>query len=91
VTDTMIDRLIALEAKTDGLMIVIDNPGNVHALAGAAQQAGRTLGVLVDFDVGQGARGSLRSTVRSPLRVRRRLLRISPTAACRPTTAICST
>jgi 3-hydroxy-D-aspartate aldolase len=57
VTDTMIDRLIALDLKTDGLMIVVDNPANVDALASAAQQAGRKLGVLVDFDVGQGRTG----------------------------------
>ncbi len=57
VTDTMIDRLIALDRETDGLMIVVDNPANVDSLASAAQQAGRILGVLVDFDVGQGRTG----------------------------------
>jgi D-serine deaminase-like pyridoxal phosphate-dependent protein len=57
VTDTMIDRLIALDRKTDGLMIVVDNPANLDSLAGAAEQAGRILGVLVDFDVGQGRTG----------------------------------
>jgi 3-hydroxy-D-aspartate aldolase len=57
VTDTMIDRLIALDGETDGLMIVVDNPANVESLASAAQQAGRKLGVLVDFDVGQGRTG----------------------------------
>jgi hypothetical protein len=40
-TNTMIDRLIALEAKSDGLTIDV------------AQQAGRTPGVLADFEVGQ--------------------------------------
>jgi 3-hydroxy-D-aspartate aldolase len=57
VTDTMIDRLIALDGETEGLMIVVDNPANVESLASAAQQAGRKLGVLVDFDVGQGRTG----------------------------------
>jgi 3-hydroxy-D-aspartate aldolase len=58
VTDTMIDRLIALDRQTDGLMVVVDNPGNVDFLARAAQQAGRVLGVLVDFEVGQGRTGA---------------------------------
>lgn len=57
VTDTMIDRLMTLDHKTDGLMIVVDNPANVDSLASAAQQAGRRLGVLIDFDVGQGRTG----------------------------------
>jgi D-serine deaminase-like pyridoxal phosphate-dependent protein len=58
VTPAMIERLTALNAKADGLMVTVDNPANVDALAGAAQQAKQRLGVIVEFDVGQGRTGT---------------------------------
>jgi D-serine deaminase-like pyridoxal phosphate-dependent protein len=58
VTPTMIARLIALNGKSTGLMIVADNPANVDALAAAAQQARKPLGIIVEFDVGQGRTGT---------------------------------
>ena len=47
-----IARLMALDAKISDLMVVIDNPLNAEALAAAAAEAGRTLKVLIDLDVG---------------------------------------
>jgi 3-hydroxy-D-aspartate aldolase len=58
VTPPMIERLTALNAKASGLMVVADNPANVDALAAAAQQAKKVLGVIVEFDVGQGRTGT---------------------------------
>jgi 3-hydroxy-D-aspartate aldolase len=58
VTPAMIDRLLALNAKATGLMVAADNPANVDALAGAAQKAGKPLGIIVEFDVGQGRTGT---------------------------------
>src|SRR5215467_10340179 len=58
VTPAMIERLIALNAKANGLMVAADNPGNVDALAAAAQKAKKVLGVIVEFDVGQGRTGT---------------------------------
>jgi 3-hydroxy-D-aspartate aldolase len=49
---------MVLNAKTSGLMVVADHPANVDALAVAAQQANKVLGVIVDFDVGQGRTGT---------------------------------
>ena len=47
-----IARLMALDAKISDLMVVIDNPLNAEALAAAAAEAGRSLKVLVDLDIG---------------------------------------
>ncbi len=43
-------RLMALNEKAEGLMVVADDPGAVEALAAAA--TGKPLSVLVDIDVG---------------------------------------
>ncbi|HVI87634.1 MAG TPA: DSD1 family PLP-dependent enzyme [Dongiaceae bacterium] len=59
VTLTMIERLTALNHRTNGLMVAVDNPANVDALAAAAQKAGRILGVIIEFDVGQGRTGTI--------------------------------
>jgi D-serine deaminase-like pyridoxal phosphate-dependent protein len=58
VTPAMIDRLVALNAKANGLMVAADDPANVDALAVAAQKAKKILGVIVEFDVGQGRTGT---------------------------------
>lgn len=58
VTPAMIDRLIALNGRAKGLLVVADNPANVDALAAACAKAGQSLSVLVDFDVGQGRTGT---------------------------------
>jgi D-serine deaminase-like pyridoxal phosphate-dependent protein len=58
VTPVMIERLVALNAKTNGLMVAADDPANVDALAAAAQKAKKILGVIVEFDVGQGRTGT---------------------------------
>ena len=56
VTPQAIARLIALNAKVKGLMVVVDHPANVAALAAAAAQdkkgAGQVLTVIVDIDPG---------------------------------------
>jgi D-serine deaminase-like pyridoxal phosphate-dependent protein len=58
VTPAMIERLTVLNGKANGLMVVADDPANVDALAAAAQQARKVLGVIVEFDVGQGRTGT---------------------------------
>src|SRR5499425_2735787 len=45
VTPVMIERLVALNARAKGLMVVADNPANVDALAGAAEAAGKPIAV----------------------------------------------
>jgi D-serine deaminase-like pyridoxal phosphate-dependent protein len=57
VTPPMIDRLIALNGKATGLMVAVDNPANVDTLAAAAAKAKKPLGIIVEFDVGQGRTG----------------------------------
>jgi len=52
VTPQAIQRLIALNAKVKGLMVVVDHPANVEALAAAAAKAGQVLRVIVDIDPG---------------------------------------
>jgi len=52
VAPAAIERLIALNARTDGLMCVVDNPGNVRALAAAARGADRPLRLIIDIDPG---------------------------------------
>jgi D-serine deaminase-like pyridoxal phosphate-dependent protein len=52
-------RLARLNANTEGLTVVIDNPAMVAALSGTARQSGRPLSVLVDLDVGLHRTGIL--------------------------------
>jgi 3-hydroxy-D-aspartate aldolase len=52
VTDPKLERLAALNARAEGLIVVADDPANVAQLAGAARRSGRTLQVLVDIEVG---------------------------------------
>ncbi|MFZ5672225.1 MAG: DSD1 family PLP-dependent enzyme [Pseudomonadota bacterium] len=58
VTQTMIDRLMALNGRSKGLLVVVDNPDNVDALARACAATGQTLALVVEFDVGQGRTGT---------------------------------
>jgi D-serine deaminase-like pyridoxal phosphate-dependent protein len=58
VTPAMIERLTVLNGKANGLMVAVDNPANVDALAEAAAKAKKLLGVIVEFDVGQGRTGT---------------------------------
>lgn len=53
----MIARLMALNLRSDGLMIVADSLENVAALSEAARAAGKPLAVLAEFDVAQGRTG----------------------------------
>jgi len=46
-----IERLIALNARTEGLMCVVDHPDNVRAL-GEAARGGKPLTVIIDIDPG---------------------------------------
>lgn len=50
-------RLARLNAATQGMLVVADDPDNVAALGGAARAAGADLGVLVDLDIGMGRTG----------------------------------
>lgn len=52
VTPQAIDRLMALNVKVEGLMVVVDHPANVEALDAAAGKAGKKLSVIVDIDPG---------------------------------------
>jgi len=52
-----IARLMTLAARCEELMLVVDDAANVAALAEAAENAGRTLDLLVDVDVGQRRTG----------------------------------
>ena len=45
-------RLMALNARCDGLMCVVDNPENAAALGAAAREAGKPLSVILDIDPG---------------------------------------
>ncbi|HEX2561377.1 DSD1 family PLP-dependent enzyme [Phenylobacterium sp.] len=47
-----VERLVALNARCEGLMVTADHPDAVDALARAAQAAGQTLSVVVDVDPG---------------------------------------
>lgn len=50
--DTKIARLLALNAASADLAVVVDDPGNAKELAEAAAAAGQVLSVLIDVDVG---------------------------------------
>lgn len=52
VTPQAIARLLALHERIGDLMVVADHPDNVDALAAAALEASRPLGVIVDIDPG---------------------------------------
>ncbi len=52
VTPQAIARLIELNGKARDVMVVVDHPGNVDALAAAAAKAGKPLAVIVDIDPG---------------------------------------
>ncbi|MDE2786942.1 MAG: alanine racemase [Chloroflexota bacterium] len=56
VTTAKINRLVALAGQIT-LSVAVDDRRNVQDLAGAAQAAGVTLGVLVDMDAGYGFGG----------------------------------
>ena len=52
VTPQTIARLVTLNARVSDLMLVVDHPANVEALAAAATKAGKPLTVIVDIDPG---------------------------------------
>lgn len=52
VTQEKIDRVIALTKQSDGIQMVFDNAEVVKAFNEAAQEAGTTLGALVDLNTG---------------------------------------
>lgn len=56
VTPDKIERLIALHERADGLMVIVDDPDNVEALA-AAVNGDRPLRLLIDVEVGCGRTG----------------------------------
>ena len=57
VTPQAIARLIELNGKMKDLMVVVDHPANVEALAAAAVKAGKPLTVIVDIDPGMHRTG----------------------------------
>jgi 3-hydroxy-D-aspartate aldolase len=57
VTPQGIARLMELNGKVKDLMIVVDHPSNVDALAAAASKAGKPLTVIVDIDPGMHRTG----------------------------------
>ncbi len=57
VTDAKIARLIALNARAEGLLVAVDSPANVEALAAANRDKASPLRLLVDCEVGGGRTG----------------------------------
>ena len=57
VTIPKLDRLAALCALTEELSVVTDHSANVRQLEGVARKAGRSLTVLIDFEIGGGRTG----------------------------------
>ena len=57
VTPDKIDRLMALNARAKGLMVIVDDPENVDALAAAASEDA-PLWIIVDVEVGCGRTGA---------------------------------
>jgi 3-hydroxy-D-aspartate aldolase len=57
VTAPKLERLAALNARAEGLIVAADDPSNVTQLAEVGRRSGRTLRVLVDVDVGGGRTG----------------------------------
>lgn len=52
VSPPAIERLVALNQRADGLMVVVDDAANVAALGRALTDAGKPLAVLIDIDPG---------------------------------------
>ena len=52
-----IDRLVALAGRVDLLRVAVDDAGNVDGIAEAARDAGVTVGLLVEVDIGMGRCG----------------------------------
>ena len=53
VSPPAIERLVALNARVEGLMCVVDNPDNAHAIGAAAAAAGGPpLRLVIDVDPG---------------------------------------
>jgi 3-hydroxy-D-aspartate aldolase len=57
VTPAMIGRLLALNEKVEDLIVVMDDVSNADTLADAIGSSGKPIGVLVEYDVGQGRTG----------------------------------
>src|SRR5437899_1869841 len=57
VTPQAIARLMELNGKTADLMVVVDHPANVEALAAAAAKTGKPQTVIVDIDPGMHRTG----------------------------------
>ena len=57
VTPAMIGRLLALNEKVEELVVVMDDASNADTVAGAIGSSGKPIGVLVEYDVGQGRTG----------------------------------
>lgn len=54
----MIERLVALNLRSIGLIVVVDNVENILALGEAARRTDKPLGILAEFDVAQGRTGA---------------------------------
>ena len=52
-----LERLARLNMAADGLIVAVDDAGNAAVLAKAARTAGKSLQMLVDFEVGGGRTG----------------------------------
>ncbi len=52
-----IDRLVELVRQSPDLMIVVDHPQNVAALAQATEKTGTSLNVIIDIELGFGRTG----------------------------------
>jgi D-serine deaminase-like pyridoxal phosphate-dependent protein len=57
VTAPKLDRLAALNARAEGLVVVSDDAANLAQLAAAGRRSGRPLQLLVDVEVGGGRTG----------------------------------
>jgi D-serine deaminase-like pyridoxal phosphate-dependent protein len=57
VSPAKVARIAALNARAEGLLVAVDEPANVDALASAARAAGKRLGLLVDVEIGGGRTG----------------------------------
>jgi D-serine deaminase-like pyridoxal phosphate-dependent protein len=58
VTPQAIARLVELNGRVKDLMVVVDHPANVEALAAAASKSGKPLAVVVDIDPGMHRTGA---------------------------------
>ena len=57
VTPRKVERLVKLAEKAPSLMVVVDHPDNVALLDAVLQKKGRSMGVLLDLDVGLNRTG----------------------------------